>query len=183
MLVKYLLIAVCLLSVCSGKGQNLACSGPNADFTVFEPDIDHNFCNTLMGAVFNVFYNVDSRKGQKIETTALGPRYSSKIEVMGVRNSTVVGDSVWWYEGVIYHDYVKKEFEGYYSEYSSQLRHCLDHGGSGYVYSTIENKNKKLEAYPDSYYRYKTGGVVIELRSERSETDSIYTLTVFVKKG
>jgi hypothetical protein len=142
--------------------------------------IDQNFENTLMGIVSHASSNFAAIKGKELESENSVTRYTVLRGVTGVKTASIVFDTVWRYEGVIYEDTSKSKFGNYYEEYAAHLAQSLPH--SGYHLSKRKNVSEQLADYPDLSYRYQTGEVTIELMGEYSSINGVYSLTVVVKK-
>lgn len=187
---KYILLVVGLIIGTSGYCQ----SGKKPNDEIREPaktnrvsllenkssHIDQNFSNTLMAIVAQVETNFAGIKGKELETENSVTTYSVLRGVTGVKTASIVYDSAWRYEGVIYEDTSKNLFGNFYKEYAGHLDHSLPH--SGYQLTTRKNEEELLSEYPDLSYRYQTGAVTIELTGEYSKINGVYSLTVIVKK-
>jgi hypothetical protein len=143
-----------------------------------QPDIDQNFCNTLMFIVTHVSSDFTLLKGRKLEATKQYTRYASKGKVTGTDASYIMHDTAWRYEGVLYEYTSKEKLEAYYTEYERQLE-CVKN--ANYTYSEKANTIKGLEDYPEVTWHH-TGGVTICLKAGYRKSDGMYTLIVSVSK-
>ena len=143
-------------------------------------NIYQNFCNTLMGLVYQVPDSFKEVRGKKVDESK-EPTYRCKYKVTGVDHSRIRNiNGGWLYQGLIHSDTSVSITKGYYEEYAAHLRSCLPN--DGYRLVEIPNTVASLQDFPDLLYRHSTAAISIFMKVSKSSETGANVIEVFMTR-
>ncbi len=172
---KYMLAGLVLLIGIAAQGQARHGKPKGGD-----QHIDQNFCNTLMGLVYDVADSFKDVRGKKTHQS-VDPCYECTHKVAGVAQSWIRrSGGEWVYQGMIHSDTSVSVTRGFYEEYAAHMRSCLPN--AGYKLEAKPDAHNSLPEFPDLVYRHSTASVSIGLKVSHTSSTGMYVVQVFMTR-
>jgi len=187
MRISFFLVAL-LLPVLTSWGQNAQAKTDVSTASKKTEGIqpDNNFCDILYEFIQEAFVNFEHIKGKELESTN-SVVYAALKGFPGTITSSIINDSDWYYEGVLYQGKSKDEMAKAYRNNDASLDICLLYG----AYKTFKGiavpveRVKELDSFPSTSYTTRGENDIMVhtgLKVDYSSFNEIYTVILYVKK-